>query len=141
LPEEVPSNLTERELIEQHSSVAECAKCHVRIDPYGFALEQYDAIGRLRPQPVNTRTTLFDGKTIEGLDGLRVYLTTDRRDDVVRQFCRKLLGYALGRELQLSDEPLVNDMMTRLAQHNYRSSVAIEAIVLSDQFRTIRGQE
>jgi hypothetical protein len=64
-----------------------------------------------------------------------------RRDDFVRQFCRKLLGYALGREVQLSDEPLLDEMQQKLAENDYRFSVAVEAIVTSPQFRQIRGQQ
>ena len=139
LPELVPAGLTARQLIEKHSSVAACAKCHARIDPYGFALEQYDAIGRRRPQPVNTKTKLVDGQAIEGLDGLRNYLANDRREAFVRQFCKKLLGYALGREVSLSDEPLLKAMQARLAKENYRFSVAVEMIVTSEQFRSIRS--
>ena len=141
LPDEVPGGLTARQLIEKHSSVPACARCHARIDPYGFALEQYDAIGRLRPQAVDTRTTLPSGKEIEGIQGLRDYLLKDRRDDVVRQFCRKLLGYSLGRETQLSDEPLLDTMLAELAGKNYRFSVALEMIVTSPQFRKIRGRQ
>ena len=141
LPEAVPSGLTARQLIERHSSDATCAKCHVRIDPFGFALEQYDAIGRLRPESVDTKTTLFEGPTIDGISGLRDYLLRDRRDDVVRQFCRKLLGYALGRELHLADEPLLRHLVEQLAAHDYRFSVAIETIVASQQFREVRGQD
>jgi len=139
LPEGVPTELTARQLIEKHSSVAACAKCHARIDPYGFALEQYDAIGRLRAQTVDTKTKLMDGKFIEGLDGLRQYLLKDRRDAVVRQFCKKLLGYALGREVALSDEPLLAEMQRRLEKNGYRFSAAVEAIVTSEQFRNIRS--
>jgi len=141
LPDEVPSGLTARQLIEKHSSVAACAKCHARIDPYGFALEQYDAIGRLRPQAADTKTRLPDGQEIEGIQGLRDYLRKDRRDDVVRQFCRKLLGYSLGREIQLSDEPLIDKTMAKLAENDYRFSVAVEMIVSSRQFREIRGRQ
>jgi mono/diheme cytochrome c family protein len=141
LPETVPSGLTERQLIEQHSSVDACARCHVKIDPYGFALEQFDAIGRRRPQLVNTRTVAADGTALEGLAGLREYLLTTRRDDFVRQFCRKLLGYALGREVQLSDEPLLDGMQSRLQAGDYRVSIAVEAIVTSPQFRRIRGAD
>jgi hypothetical protein len=139
LPELVPAGLTARQLIEKHSSVEACAKCHARIDPYGFALEQYDAIGRVRTNPVNTNTKLVDGQAIEGLDGLRNYLANDRREAFVRQFCKKLLGYALGREVSLSDEPLLKAMKTRLAKENYRFSVAVEMIVTSEQFRSIRS--
>ena len=95
LPESVPSGLTARQLIEKHSSVPECAKCHERIDPYGFALEQFDPIGRQRPDAVDTRTKLADGTRIEGLIGLREHLATERMDDVLEQFCRKLLATRL----------------------------------------------
>lgn len=138
LPETVPEGLTARQLIERHSSVPACAKCHARIDPYGFALEQFDAIGRMRPIAVDVKTNLIDGRRIEGLDGLRKYLSRDRREDVMRQFCRKLLGYALGRELQLSDEPLLDEMMQKLKADGYRFHTAVETIVMSKQFRMIR---
>ncbi len=140
LPDAVPEGRTARELIEKHSSVPECAKCHARIDPYGFALEQFDAIGRERPERVDTKTTLVDGVEIEGLEGLRTYLLGARRADFLRQFCRKLLGYALGRAVQLSDEPLLEEIERRLAANAYRVSVAIETIVTSPQFREIRGR-
>ncbi len=139
IPDEIPSGLTTRQLIEKHTSVAACAKCHLRVDPYGFALEQFDAIGRLRPNKVDTKTTLATGQTIDGISGLRDYLLNERRHDFVRHFCRKLLGFSLGRELQLSDEPLVDTMMKRLERDDYRFHVAVEAIVLSDQFTRIRG--
>ena len=126
-------------MIEKHSSVAACAKCHARIDPYGFALEQYDAIGRLWPYPVNTKTKLVGGKAIKGLNGLRDYLANDRREAFVRQFCKKLLGYALGREVGLSDEPLLKAMQERLSKNGYRVSVVVELIVTSEQFRSIRS--
>ena len=82
---------------------------------FGFALEGYDAIGRRRERdlgdrPIETTSRLRDGTQFEGLDGLRQYLVTTRRDAVLRQFCRKLLGYALGRGIQLSDEPLLEEM-------------------------------
>ena len=146
LAETVPEGLTERQLIARHSSDAACAQCHMRIDPFGFALETYDAIGRFRTQdaaghPIDAATTLMDGTPIEGPEGLRSYLLTDRRDAFERQFCRKLLGYALGRSVQLSDEPLLDAIQATLAANGHRVHVAIEAIVLSRQFREIRGQD
>ena len=141
LPDEVPSGLTARQLIEKHSSVPACAKCHAQIDPFGFALEQYDAIGRLSRAEVDTTTKLVDGHTVVGLDGLRTYLLTERRGDVVRQFCRKLLGFALGREVQLSDEILIEEMQRRLERNDYRFSVAVESIVTSPQFQMVRGRD
>ncbi|QDU35723.1 hypothetical protein Mal4_00050 [Maioricimonas rarisocia] len=146
LPETVPEGLSERQLIERHSSDPACVKCHARIDPYGFALENFDAIGRFRTRdardhPIDTRTTLPDGTSLDGLSGLREYLLTKRRDDFVRVFCRKLLGYALGRRILLSDEPLLDEMMAALAANEYRFSVAVETVVLSPQFRMIRGRD
>lgn len=138
LPAEVPFCLSERELIAKHSADPSCAKCHAKIDPYGFALENFDAIGRWRGNS-NTQAVLPDGKSIEGIDGLRHYLLNDRRDAFVRHFCHKLLGFALGRAVKLSDEPLLDDMMTKLKSKDYRFSVAVDPVVLSSQFRSIRG--
>ena len=146
LAETVPAGLSERQLIAMHSESAACAKCHRRIDPFGFALEEFDAIGRLRTtdaagKPLDTKATLPDGATLDGQASVREYLLGPRRDQFVRVFCRKLLGYALGRGVQLSDEPLLDEMAARLAAADYRVSVAIEAIVTSPQFRMIRGRE
>lgn len=146
LAEQLPAGLSERQLIELHSTHAACSRCHRQIDPLGFALEGYDAVGRLRHEDaagrkIDTVTTLPDGTTLAGVDGLRTWLLTDRRDDVVRQFCRKLLGFALGRGVQLSDEPLLDSLVAALPESEYRIGVAIEAIVTSPQFRMIRGRD
>jgi mono/diheme cytochrome c family protein len=146
LPEETPAGLTERELTQRHSSDARCAGCHRRIDPYGFALEGFDAIGRSRQKdaaglPIDTATALADGTPLAGLDGLRQHLLGTKRDEVVRQFCRKLLMYALGRPLLISDKPLVEDMVRTLAAHDYKVGMAIDRIVRSPQFREVRGMD
>jgi hypothetical protein len=138
--------LTMRQLVERHVSDPKCAGCHRRIDPYGFSLEAFDAIGRHRAtdlagRPIDTQVTAPDGTELEGFEGLRTYLLTTRRDAVVRQFCRKLLGYALGRAVQLSDEPLLARMQAALEANDYKVVVAVEAIVLSRQFREIRGKD
>ncbi|MBE7496378.1 MAG: DUF1592 domain-containing protein [Verrucomicrobiaceae bacterium] len=135
LPEEAPADLTERQLIERHSRDENCMGCHKRIDPYGFALEGFDAIGRARK--ADTKTILPDGTAVDGLAGLRDYLLTKRRDDFTRQFCRKLLGYALGRSVQLSDKPLIDQMM----KSDLRFGTLVEHIVRSKQFREMRGKE
>lgn len=146
LPEETPQGLTERQLIERHSSDPACANCHKRIDPLGFALEGFDAIGRARTKdsaglPINTATTLPDGTAINGLAGLRDAILTKRSEDFERQFCRKLLGYALGRSVQLSDKPLLNQMLEQLKSNRHEVGRVIELIVKSPQFREVRGRE
>jgi hypothetical protein len=147
LPEdEATETLTVRELTQKHSTDPKCYGCHRRIDPYGYSLEAYDAIGRFRDhdlggRPIDVKTKSMDGAEIEGLDGLRQYLLTKRRDAFLKQFCRKLLGYSLGRGVLVSDTPLISDMRDQLKKHDYHISAAIETIVRSKQFREIRGKE
>jgi hypothetical protein len=148
LPEDetATEGLTVRQLVERHSSDAKCAVCHQRIDPLGFSLEGFDAIGRRREKdladrPIETRVKAMDGAQFDGIDGLRGYLLTARRDAFLRQFCKKLLGYSLGRSVQLSDEPLLAQMQEELKSKDYKVIVALEAIVKSRQFREIRGSD
>ena len=136
LPEEAPEGLSERQLIERHSSDERCASCHKRIDPFGFALEGFDAIGRIRE--ADTKTVLMDGTAINGMSELREYLVNQRRNDFLKQFSRKLLGYALGRSVQLSDQPLIEKMI-QMPGHHFGDM--IELIVRSQQFREIRGND
>ena len=142
--EAATEGLTVRQLVEKHRSAAQCSSCHNRIDPYGFALEGFDAIGRLRQKdlgdrPIDTHAELRDGTTFEGIAGLREYLVTKRKDQFLRNFCRKLLGYALGRATQPSDGPLIEEMIGRLKANDYRFSAALEAILRSKPFREHRG--
>jgi len=117
----------------------------VRIDPFGFALEQYDPIGRFRAKdlggrPVDVSVQLKDGTQFEGLDGLRSWLLTRRRKDVERTFSQKLLGYALGRATTLSDQPLLDEMVAELENQGPLSG-AVQAIVRSKQFRFHRASD
>jgi len=145
LPEdESNEKLTMRQLTEKHTSDARCASCHSRIDAYGFSLEAFDAIGRHRQKdlgdrPIDTRAKTMDGSEFEGIDGLRDYLLTKKREVFVRQFCRKLLGYSLGRAVQLSDEALLKEMQVQLKANEYHIGVVVEKIVQSSQFQKIRA--
>lgn len=144
--EEGADKLTTRQQVEKHAKAPECAVCHVRIDPYGFALEKYDAIGRLRDKDlgglvVDAKATLRDGTAFDGLDGLRTYLLTKKKDVVVRLFCQRLLGYALGRAVSLSDTSLLDEMVAELGKNEGRVSAALLTIVRSPQFRMVRGSE
>lgn len=148
LPEaETDSDKTVRQLVEAHRSIESCAKCHVRIDAFGFSLESYDAIGRRRDKDlgghsIDVNVTLNDGTSFTGETGLKNYLLVDRRNNFIRHFCRKLLGYSLARGVQLSDEPVLDEMISKLQTNEYRISAAIETIVRSQQFRYQRiGEE
>jgi len=145
LPEaEDDGHLTMRQITERHSSDPNCSGCHARIDPYGFALERFDAIGRLRDfdlggRPIDTTVSLPSGVIIDGAAGLRHHLTTTRQDEFLRSFCRKLLGYALARGLQLSDQPLVASMVDALRNHDFRFTAALDRLLESPQFLRQRG--
>ncbi|MBL9166997.1 MAG: DUF1592 domain-containing protein [Verrucomicrobiales bacterium] len=147
LPEdEATETLTMRQLTEKHSSDPKCIGCHRRIDPYGYSLEGFDTIGRHRDRDLggralDTSVKTMEGAAFEGVEGLRSYLLNQRRDGFLKQFCRKLLGYSLGRSVMLSDTPLINEMRQQLKANDYRVSAALETIVKSRQFREIRGRE
>lgn len=147
LPEEEGAGkLTVRQQVERHAKDQACAVCHVRIDPFGFALEKYDTIGRLRDKDlgglaVETKVKLRDGTEFDGIDGLRTYLLTKKRDVIVRLFCKRLLGYALGRAVTLSDTALLNEMVDELNKSGGRVSAAVLTIVRSPQFRMVRGTD
>ena len=82
----------------------------------------------------------IDGVEFEGAAGLRDYLLHQRRDDFVKQFCKKLLGFAIGRGVQLSDRGLLEEMKGSLERSDYRFSAALEPLLRSRQFREIRGR-
>ncbi len=143
--EETKTEETVRQIVEKHARIPQCAVCHQRIDPFGFALEKFDPIGRFRDKdlagrPVDAKARLKDGTEFDGLDGLREYLLKKRRDEFRRHFCRKLLGYALGRSVSLSDQVLIDEMLDALKKDD-RISTAVLTIVRSKQFRYHRGLE
>ena len=136
--------LSVRQLTERHSRDPACAVCHVRVDPYGFALEGFDGVGRRRDRDahglaIDARATLRDGTTFDGLDGLKRHLLTAKKPVVVRLFCKKLLGYALGRSVALSDTALLDEMVLALGKADGRVTAAVAVVVRSPQFRGVRG--
>jgi hypothetical protein len=133
-----------RERLKAHRAAAACAACHDRIDPLGFALEGFDVLGRRRDRddaaaPLDLSAEFVDGASFTGLEGLRGFLA-DRRDLVMLQFCRKLLGYAVGRAVLPTDLPLVESLRDRVLEEDAGISVAVLGIVQSRQFLNRRGR-
>ncbi len=130
--------LTVRQRLEAHRTNRSCANCHARIDPLGFALEQFDPIGRWRDvyrdgQAIDPSGTLNDGTTLTGPEGLRDYLRREKAH-FYRTLCTKLLGYALGRSELASDRPLIEEMIRDIEEGRGFSDL-VARVVSSKQFR------
>ncbi|WP_254509428.1 DUF1592 domain-containing protein [Anatilimnocola floriformis] len=137
---------TIRQLLALHTEDAKCARCHVRFDGVGLAMEGFDAIGRARKQDLAGRAIdnvvpLPSGKEARGVPEFAAYLAAERADDFGKTLSHKLLGYALGRSLQLSDQPLLDQLQENLRKNGYRSDTLMETIVTSPQFRTQRCRD
>ena len=137
------AGLSVREKLASHKRNATCAGCHTRIDPLGFPLERYDPVGRWRDKyndgkPVDDTSALADQTPINGVDGLLGYMKT-QEPQVLRTLSRKLIGYALGRTVLPSDEPLIEKLIAAGDGAKF-SQLALE-IVQSKQFRYRREQE
>ena len=139
---EEDAELTLRERLALHRSRAECQSCHDRIDPFGFALENYDAIGRWRDeelgQPIDATSQLSNGKELSGPADLRAYVA-GQRSKLMRNLIENLLIYALGRGLIAEDECVVLASMRAGAERGDRCSDVIVSIVLSHPFRYRRN--
>ena len=137
-PHEGTESESVRDRLVLHRANAACASCHDRIDPLGFALENFDAIGRWRDQdggkPVDNSGELLDGTKFRGPEQLKAALLV-RKDLFVRNLTTKLLGYALGRGLTLKDSCAVDAIVAQLKENDYKAQTLIEAIVLSVPFR------
>jgi mono/diheme cytochrome c family protein len=138
------AGLTIARQLERHRSVASCAACHAKFDALGFALENFDPIGRWRTtdtagNPVENREKLGSGEVVDGLDGLRGHLMK-RLDEVIATYCRKLAGFALGRGLLVTDEPLINRMVAAVKADGNRPDAALTTLLASRQFRYRRDE-
>ena len=136
-----PASLRQR--MEQHSRNPACSSCHRLMDPLGFALENFDAIGRWRDRsldgvPIDSLATLPDGTAIRGPADLRSVILSRRRE-FVETLTGKLLTYAVGRGLEPYDMPAIREIMREAAPSNYRWSALILGIVKSRPFRMKRS--
>jgi hypothetical protein len=131
-----------RKKLELHRSDNQCASCHRRMDPLGFALENFDAAGAWRetdgPLPIDTEGELADGSLVDGPVALKDLLAGERRDDFTRCLTEHLMTYALGRKLEHYDLATVSEIAAQTAHNDYRFSTLIVEIVQSYPFRYMR---
>ncbi|HEY3515612.1 MAG TPA: DUF1592 domain-containing protein, partial [Gammaproteobacteria bacterium] len=152
-PPDVPSLATEdktdgapltlREAMIRHRADPVCAGCHAKMDPIGFALEHYDAVGRWRDDdagmPIEPKSELADGRVIDGPEGVQAFLTS-RPELFVSALTEKLMMYALGRNVQYYDAPAVRAVVHAAAERNYEFSAIVEGIVASVPFQMRAGR-
>jgi hypothetical protein len=129
--------LSSREQLELHRTDPACASCHVKMDPLGYALESYDAVGAFRMEedgrPLDVSATLPDGTPFEGLPGLQQVLLS-RKDQFTRAFTERLMAYALARGVEAHDQPAIRAIARAAANDGYRIRTIIVGIVRSDPF-------
>jgi hypothetical protein len=138
-------SLTMREQMEQHRASPTCSSCHSRMDPIGFALENYDGIGAFRTKDGNSNIDVSgkmpDGKTFTGPAGLKDLLLTAHRDEFLSTFTEKLMTYALGRGIESYDQPAIRAVIRDASKQNTSIPDIINAIVRSPQFQMRRTRE
>jgi hypothetical protein len=142
-PDDRPKDgLTFRQRMEAHRVKPECAMCHKRMDPIGFGLENFDAIGRWRTeiqkQKVDASGQLASGEKFNGAIELKKLLMA-QKNAFVHNLSEKMLSYALGRGLEFYDIPSVKKIAAALAKGEYRSSILINEVVMSYPFQYRRN--
>jgi len=139
-------HLTLRQAMEQHRADPNCAVCHVRMDPLGFALENYNGIGKWRVMDdtgakIDASATLPDGTQFNGPAGLTNLLLTGKKVDFVNTFTTKLMTYALGRGVEAYDQPVIRSITREAARDDYRMSTLILGVIHSAPFQMRRAAE
>ena len=134
------AKLTLKERIEDHRNQAACRSCHMKIDPWGIAFENYDAIGSWRTEvqgkPVDATSVLFNQQPLNGMDGLKRFLLENRQDQFVRAMVHKLTTYAVGRPLTFGDHSSIDQIAARVRGADDGLATMVLAIVRSPIFQT-----
>jgi hypothetical protein len=136
--------LTMREAMVKHRANPVCAACHAKMDPIGFALEQFDAVGRWRDEdagkPIDTVSKLADGRVVDGVKGVKAMLLA-RPELFVSALTEKLMMYALGRNVQYYDAPAIRRIVRQSAATHYEFSAIVQGLTASVPFtmRTARA--
>ena len=135
-----------RQMLERHRMNPSCVACHARFDSFGLAFETFDPVGARRThdlggRQVDARATFPKGIEGEGVEGLRQYIRNHRESNFLRGFSSRLLSYALGRSLALSDDLLIEEMVSKLRRDGCCFNTVVDSIVTSRQFLNKRGGE
>ncbi|MGV3486153.1 MAG: DUF1592 domain-containing protein [Planctomycetaceae bacterium] len=136
---------TLRQRMEQHRSNPACAACHNMMDPLGFALENFDAVGQFRTREsgveIDASGQLPDGTEFTGVEGLRQVLATQRKESFVRCLIEKMMTYAVGRGIEYYDKCAVDKIMLDAKQYDYKFAYIVAGIIESDPFQKLGDRE
>jgi hypothetical protein len=152
LEDPAPDNLGKLSLKErliEHAQIASCKGCHSRIDPWGVAFENYNALGQWREGTedplvnakysqinIDPTTTLKNGTEIENLEYLKKYILNQRKEHFVKAVIKKVMSYGIGRYVEFSDQKTVNAIYGQISEDNYRFQTLIENVIMTDTFLT-----
>jgi hypothetical protein len=142
--DEAKSDRPIREKLIQHRANPMCAACHAKFDSFGLAFEAYGPIGEQRTKDlagrlIDAMATFPGGGQGSGFQGIQAYIREHRQHEYLENLSRKLLAYALNRSLELSDDPLIESLQSKLAANGDRFDALIDAIVTSPQFLNKRN--
>jgi hypothetical protein len=133
------AKLTLKQRIENHRNHAACMSCHAKIDPWGIAFENFDAVGSWRTQvqgkPVDASSLLFNRQKLDGMDGLKRFLLENRQDQFTRAMVHKMTTYALGRPLTFGDRSSVDQITADLRKQGDGLATMVTSIVTSELFQ------
>lgn len=134
------AKLTLKQRIENHRDHPACMSCHSKIDPWGIAFENFDAVGSWRTsindQPVDASSPLFNGQQLDGIDGLKRFLLANRQDQFARAITHKLVTFALGRPLGFGDRSRVEEITADVRKQGDGLATLVLLVVTSDLFRS-----
>lgn len=134
------AKLTLKQRIENHRNQAACLSCHAKIDPWGIAFENFDALGSWRTQvngkPVDSTSRLFNKQKLDGMDGLKRYLLANRQDQFARAMVHKMTSFALGRPLSFSDRSRLEQITAEFRKQGDGLATLVTLIVTSDLFQS-----
>jgi hypothetical protein len=132
--------MTLKERIADHRNKPACISCHSRIDPWGIAFENFDALGvwrtNVKNKPVDATSVLFNKQELAGVEGLKRYLLADRQDQFAKAMVHKLLAYALGRPLTFADHADVDALTARFRKQEDRVADLVHLVVNSRLFQS-----
>jgi len=136
---------TLRQRMEQHRTNPACAACHNMMDPLGFALENYDAVGQYRKREggadIDASGRLPDGTQFVGAEGLRRVLASERREQFVKALIEKMMTYAVGRGVEYYDKCAVDKILSEASPYDYRFAYILAGIIESDPFQKLGERE